>query len=207
MGVLAWIRTGQRRNGRIGGSGTFVGARMHVEEARDIAAELGLPSEVVRIAVTDFGFGTTSDLVAVDFPDHVLGGARRIQAGWPFLALRGYWMIMEPDEETGLMSTKRRWALSVEGAKRPVPLLPWPGGFGGEGSERPLPLLPIWPGFVVNTLFYAAVLWLLICGPFALRRFIRIRHGLCPACGYPMGESSICSECGAELPRRTEAMT
>ena len=38
---------------------------------------------------------------------------------------------------------------------------------------RTLPLRPIWPGFAVNTLFYAAVLWLLIPGPFALRRFIR----------------------------------
>ena len=70
-----------------------------------------------------------------------------------------------------------------------------------------LPLRPIWPRFAVNTLFYAAVLWQLIHGPFALRRFIRIRRGLCPKCAYPTGESSICSECGKALPGRTEAMT
>ncbi len=68
-----------------------------------------------------------------------------------------------------------------------------------------LPLGPIWPGFAVNTLFYAAVLWLLIPGPFALRRLIRRQRGLCPKCGYPMGESSVCTECGVELAKRAVA--
>ncbi|MHC4317953.1 MAG: hypothetical protein ACYS1B_05355 [Planctomycetota bacterium] len=62
-----------------------------------------------------------------------------------------------------------------------------------------LPLRPIWPGFALNTIFYAAALWLLTCGPFALRRLVRIRRGLCPACAYPLGESAICSECGKPL--------
>ena len=70
---------------------------------------------------------------------------------------------------------------------------------------RALPLRPIWPGFAVNTLFYAVVVWLVIPGPFLLRRFIRRRRGLCPACAYTRGESAVCSECGAELPGRTEA--
>ena len=65
-----------------------------------------------------------------------------------------------------------------------------------------LPLAPIWPGFAVNTIFYAALVWLLIPGPFALRRFLRVRRGLCPKCAYPMGESSVCTECGCELPKR-----
>ena len=63
-----------------------------------------------------------------------------------------------------------------------------------------LPLLPIWPGFAVNTLFYTTILWLLLLGPFALRRFLRLRRGLCPRCAYPMGESSVCTECGRALP-------
>ena len=67
---------------------------------------------------------------------------------------------------------------------------------------RALPLRPIWPGFAINTAFYATLLWLLIPGPFALRRLIRHKRGQCPACGYPAGESAVCSECGAELPRR-----
>jgi hypothetical protein len=62
-----------------------------------------------------------------------------------------------------------------------------------------LPLLPIWPGFAINTLFYAAILWLLFAAPFALRRRSRIRRGLCPACAYKIGESPICTECGTAV--------
>ncbi len=35
-----------------------------------------------------------------------------------------------------------------------------------------------------------------------LRRFLRVRRGLCPKCAYPMGESSVCTECGCELAKR-----
>ena len=62
--------------------------------------------------------------------------------------------------------------------------------------DLPLPVGAIWPGFLVNTVFYATLLWLLIRGPFVLRRFIRHRRGQCPQCAYPMGETVVCSECG-----------
>ncbi len=79
----------------------------------------------------------------------------------------------------------------------PVPLRQvGPSGLKGRSF---LPLRPTWPGFALNTLFYAALLWLLIPGPFALRRFLRVRRGLCPKCAYPMGESAVCSECGASF--------
>ncbi len=73
----------------------------------------------------------------------------------------------------------------------------------GTRVRNHLPVRPIGPGFLANTLFYAAILWLVIPGPFVLRRFLRLRRGLCPACAYPMGESSVCTECGgAVLPGR-----
>ena len=61
-----------------------------------------------------------------------------------------------------------------------------------------IPLRPIWPGFAVNTIFYAAVLCVPFCGLFALRRLIRRRRGLCPACGYDLrhAEHEGCPECG-----------
>ena len=65
---------------------------------------------------------------------------------------------------------------------------------------KPMPRHPLWPGFAINTLLYATVLWLLIPGPFVLRRYVRQRRGLCQGCGYPVGESAVCSECGRELP-------
>jgi hypothetical protein len=54
----------------------------------------------------------------------------------------------------------------------------------------------IWPGFAINTLFYAGILWLLFAAPIALRRRRRIKRGLCPACAYPVGTSNKCTECG-----------
>ena len=58
----------------------------------------------------------------------------------------------------------------------------------------------------MNTFFYAVILWLLICGPFVLRRFIRMKRGRCVKCGYPLGESPVCSECGKTLPGRAEVV-
>ncbi len=69
-------------------------------------------------------------------------------------------------------------------------------------EHRLLPVRPLWAGFTINTLFYAAGLWLLFGGAFKLRRFIRVRRSLCPGCAYPMGESDDCSECGKPLPQR-----
>jgi hypothetical protein len=68
-----------------------------------------------------------------------------------------------------------------------------------------LPKRPVWLGFVANTFFYAAILWLLIPGPFALRRLIRRRRDLCPKCAYPVGESDACTECGQPLTKRAVA--
>ena len=62
------------------------------------------------------------------------------------------------------------------------------------GNLIPLPIGPLPFGFALNTLFYAALLWLLVL--FAPRH---ARRGLCPACAYPVGESAVCSECGAPV--------
>ena len=70
-------------------------------------------------------------------------------------------------------------------------------------AARMAPLAPIWSGLVINTAFYATLVWLLIHGLSALRRLLRVRRGLCPKCAYPMGESAVCTECGgAVLPGR-----
>ena len=67
-----------------------------------------------------------------------------------------------------------------------------------------LPLRPVWPGFAVNTIFYAAVLWLPFVGLGAFRRRRRTKRGLCPKCGYDLrgraSENKLCPECGATAP-------
>jgi hypothetical protein len=65
-----------------------------------------------------------------------------------------------------------------------------------------LPSRPRWPCFTINTLFYAAILWLLFAAPFTLRRHLRIKRGLCPACAYPIGASEVCTECGKPVKAR-----
>jgi hypothetical protein len=70
--------------------------------------------------------------------------------------------------------------------------------------DRALPFRFIWPGFAINTIFYAAMLWLLWFAPGRIKRFFRMRGHRCPACGYQIapggGIGPVCSECGAQLP-------
>jgi hypothetical protein len=71
---------------------------------------------------------------------------------------------------------------------------------GNRGVEWIRQATPLWPGFAINTVFYAGLLWLLFAAPFALRRRRRIKRGLCPKCAYPVGASDVCTECGAAVP-------
>jgi hypothetical protein len=77
-------------------------------------------------------------------------------------------------------------------------VIPWFSKY----DSRILPLRPLWPGFAINTIFYAAVLALVFFVPRKVRRFVRVRRGRCPACAYPVGSSPVCTECGAALPAR-----
>jgi hypothetical protein len=52
---------------------------------------------------------------------------------------------------------------------------------------------------LVNTIFYAAILWVLFTAPGSIRRWRRVRRGLCPACAYPVGVWGTCTECGGPL--------
>jgi hypothetical protein len=69
-------------------------------------------------------------------------------------------------------------------------------------TTRRLATHPIWPGFAINTIFYAAILWLLFAAPGFVRRRLRARRGQCPACAYPVGSSNVCTECGRPVKSR-----
>ncbi|MGI9013443.1 MAG: hypothetical protein ACR2GY_04245 [Phycisphaerales bacterium] len=51
---------------------------------------------------------------------------------------------------------------------------------------RALPLRPIFPGFIINTLFYAAIWFTLFFGFTSAKRFIRKKRGRCPQCNYDL---------------------
>ncbi|MEQ8316442.1 MAG: hypothetical protein RIE77_11250 [Phycisphaerales bacterium] len=62
-----------------------------------------------------------------------------------------------------------------------------------------LPLLPLWPGFAINTGFYALLLFIAWRTPSVVRRTLRRRCGRCARCGYDrggLGPGTACPECG-----------
>jgi hypothetical protein len=107
----------------------------------------------------------------------------RITAGWPCRALEGQeWH-------------RRKYAAAGAYVVTRVSMLP----FAQFGQEKWLPTRLLWPGFAINTIFYAAIVWGLFAMPFAIRRRWRIKRGVCVRCAYPVGTSSACSECGAPV--------
>ena len=119
----------------------------------------------------------------------------RDRSGWPLRALQGEQWLLKSEDYPDVPA--RRWFFESRFAIANVRVFnSWKGMMATD--NRLLAYLPIWPGFTVNTLFYAAILWVLIPGPFALRRLIRRRHGLCPNCAYDLrhAEHEACPECG-----------
>jgi hypothetical protein len=136
------------------------------------------------------------------------------RCGWPLATLKGSvrWSVVKcvlTSHYLGEATTRSittsdppqfQALVRLPSSRRPDPL---PPAITVADANRYLPFKPIWGGFAVNTLLYAASLWLLLHGPLALCRLIRWRRGLCPRCAYPMGESATCTECGKQLPKRT----
>lgn len=114
--------------------------------------------------------------------------ALRLTSGWPVRSLSGeVWDMIRPGQQA-------RWS------NREAAFIQINGLYA-------IPFRPIWPGFAINTIFYAAIfaiLWLLTLSPFTARRIIRHRRGHCIKCGYDLRGSSGggCPECGWQHPRR-----
>ncbi len=121
-----------------------------------------------------------------------------VRSGWPWRSGAGErWdlgiSLLTPFPMLGHKVTTWRDAdlqTSAVSFDRPT----WLGG----SSFRLLPLRPVWPGFAINSIFYGAILWPLIGGPFVLRRHIRRKRGLCVTCGYDLrhADHAACPECG-----------
>ncbi len=123
------------------------------------------------------------------------GLVRLHRAGWPArAALEGRVSIPpsgDPSYRLGIpISVKVSLALEYpRGSAKPIV----------KAVTGVLPMRPVWPGFLFNTAFYTLAFILPAGMWWNLRRFIRVRRGLCPACAYPRGESNVCSECGKAL--------
>jgi hypothetical protein len=78
----------------------------------------------------------------------------------------------------------------------PVAFFSPPGGAADGADQLARMILPIIAAGAL--LPYALDQWLGICDP---QRLTRRPGNVCPSCGYPIGVSSVCTECGCSLPR------
>ena len=126
--------------------------------------------------------------------------------GWPMLALWG--QAVADSKMSSPPYCEVEYAILLTDFTDPTQFF-----FGFSGASRAgailwqvrfLPLHPIWLGFAINTVFYAAILWMLWLSPFVVRRVIRRKRGHCIKCGYDLRATSGggCPECGWEHPRR-----
>lgn len=113
-------------------------------------------------------------------------------AGWPARSLMARDTYQTPWWWLGDGSERRLW----NGWRYRVA---WAGGVTVWRPSNPnwIPIRPWWPGFALNTAFYAGLAWCAAAGPRWWRRRRRARRGECLECGYPLGESPVCPECGA----------
>jgi hypothetical protein len=111
-----------------------------------------------------------------------------VAAGWPLPAVWGW-------ETTTSQFNSATGALTLVTLQEsglfapPRTLAPPPARF---------PYLPVWPGFLLNSLLYAAPWALVLVAPRAVRRWRRRRRGCCMRCGYDLRGlgGAACPECG-----------
>ena len=120
------------------------------------------------------------------------------RSGWPWgsLTCTGYldWsMVQVPWSNRPAKPQKWAYGFSVPGLFDAQPVdstsfwLPY---------RHPLPLRPLWLGFAGNTAAYAVGVCVVARLPRAVRRAVRRSRGSCVVCGYPVGVSPVCTECG-----------
>lgn len=112
------------------------------------------------------------------------------QWGWPMRSLEYQWTHTQP-----MLVNVWLFKPPAEASLRTG--LPVSTSITRSPERTHLPLMPVWPGFVVNSLFYAAVAGAILFAPGAVRRARRRRRGRCLACGYDVRGLDTCPECGA----------
>jgi len=166
----------------------------------------------VLIAWLTVNFAKELPYTSMSETDSLAVGRQSIGSAWPSKGTDGELYPSWPGVTRAVVSTPPEvtgaWVLSITRAGLPLPSMA--GGYLAEprgirtihciypfGCE--FPLLPIWPGFAINTIFYAGIVWLLSAIAATIKRGRRLRRGLCPLCAYDMRGSiqmGTCPECG-----------
>ena len=115
--------------------------------------------------------------------------------GWPYISMTGQYVVLVG----GKVATVEYLRFIIPNGQTLSTLSPY--------YARAYTLKPYWPGFIVNTIFYGMLLWLLIPGPFVFRRFLRARRGHCLKCAYDLRgvDHEACPECGKEIRKANPA--
>jgi hypothetical protein len=113
---------------------------------------------------------------------------RLYRAGWPCASLRGVLYIGAP-------GTTGQWGGAVTAPSWLHPNAAQPAFCS---DLRAIPLVPEPLGFSLDAILFAAIFATLFIAPSRLRRSLRLRRGLCPACAYDLAgiTTGVCPECG-----------
>lgn len=106
------------------------------------------------------------------------------QCGWPMMSFRTGADFL-PQERTFRTAIRNPYSFHLAGI-----------GFGEY-----LPYEPMFPGVVVNTIFFAGLMWLVIRGPAETRRRWRELRGRCGWCALQRDGSPVCAGCGTDVTR------
>ncbi|MCA9295686.1 MAG: hypothetical protein KC983_04200 [Phycisphaerales bacterium] len=124
-----------------------------------------------------------------------------VAAGWPCESLVG--VLHWGDHVTGHRTFTRLYGCFIQSHAGPVATddiyqVTHPGRQNRNNVTR-IPTHPRITGWIGNGAFYGSAAWCLSFVPFALRRMMRRRRGVCVRCAYPRGTSDVCTECGEIL--------
>ncbi len=136
--------------------------------------------------------------------------AARLMTGWPLPALEswsGTSFDASPNVGTGVMPPETiDFGPLANGLFNIHDTNPWGASVGADFPQHRFPIKPHWPGFLINTLIYALIIWL-CTRPW---RRLRAARGLCPHCAYDVRGLTTCPECGGPTlppPHPTTATT
>jgi hypothetical protein len=110
--------------------------------------------------------------------------------GWPFHGLKRYGL----GTHNGTRFTQDHLGVFRQGVLIPAS---WQGRL--PNRIQTIPIMPAWPGFLLNTLFYAALAWGVLAARSWEIRGRRRRRGLCVQCAYPTTGLHRCPECGTAV--------
>ncbi len=167
------------------------------DEARRWASDKGVPYPVIssynglgiRWVVVHKSVAATMVSGGIEEPMIDYAGME-VDAGWPFVAMHEQSWI--DDAASSLHRRIYRTAVGLQSETT--------GSGPAVAPLRPLPLYPALPGFLINTLLYAAISFGLFAGFGATRHSIRRKRGHCIKCGYDLrgADHEVCPECGAQ---------